>query len=524
VLGATLPAVAQPVVRDHRGDRDDDNDRDAPRAAPPAPRVERREVRRGFTWIAGRWDWRDGRWSWRDGHWERERSGKRWRDHRWERRDDRWVMIEGDWVDIDARPSGPPPPPREERWDARPGFVWVRGRWDWRDGSWAWREGSFERERERERWTDGRWELRDDRWEWTEGGWRPLPPPPPRDEPVILVSAASAKCLDAGGGPKGDGTPLQLWRCNGTEAQAFAFRLLDGGRFNLVHAGSGTCVDVAARGDRNDTQLRLARCTGAASQAFTRTRAGNEFQLVSADGARCFEVEGGRSDNGTRILHRSCHGGPNQLWHPPGPISEAPPPPRPRDEPVVLVSAASGKCLDAGGGPKRLGTPLQLWECNGTEAQDFEFRVTGERQINVLHARSGMCLDVASPGTSRNDRQLRLAPCTGAASQVFARVAAGNAFQLISAANGHCLDVEGSRSDNGTRILDWGCHGRPDQLWRLPGAAPQPAPVRDVEAGPIWNQPDAESKCPQVCRPPAHWNGQWHTTDPGRMSVCSCVF
>jgi hypothetical protein len=42
-----------------------------------------------------------------------------------------------------------------------------------------------------------------------------------------------------------------------------------------------------------------------------------------------------------------------------------------------------------------------------------------------------------------------------------------------------------------------------------------------VEAGPIWNQSDAERKCPEVAKANGlTWNGQWRTTVPGRMSVC----
>lgn len=45
----------------------------------------------------------------------------------------------------------------------------------------------------------------------------------------------------------------------------------------------------------------------------------------------------------------------------------------------------------------------------------------------------------------------------------------------------------------------------------------------NVEAGPIWNNADAQNKCPGVCSGlGANWNGQWHTTKQGQMSVCSC--
>ena len=46
----------------------------------------------------------------------------------------------------------------------------------------------------------------------------------------------------------------------------------------------------------------------------------------------------------------------------------------------------------------------------------------------------------------------------------------------------------------------------------------------DAQAGPIWNNPDAKSKCPTTCSIyTSHWNGQWTTTVPGKMSVCGCV-
>jgi hypothetical protein len=42
-----------------------------------------------------------------------------------------------------------------------------------------------------------------------------------------------------------------------------------------------------------------------------------------------------------------------------------------------------------------------------------------------------------------------------------------------------------------------------------------------VEAGPIFAQPQAEHRCPEVARNAGgKWTGQWKTTQPGRMSVC----
>ncbi len=46
----------------------------------------------------------------------------------------------------------------------------------------------------------------------------------------------------------------------------------------------------------------------------------------------------------------------------------------------------------------------------------------------------------------------------------------------------------------------------------------------DVNAGPIWNNQDAQTKCPATCtNVNLKWNGQWTTTEPSQMSVCGCV-
>ena len=58
----------------------------------------------------------------------------------------------------------------------------------------------------------------------------------------------------------------------------------------------------------------------------------------------------------------------------------------------------------------------------------------------------------------------------------------------------------------------------------IPADAPPAQFTLDVPAGPIWDQADAELKCPIACA--SHgglWNGQWTTIVPDMMSVCGCI-
>jgi hypothetical protein len=107
-------------------------------------------------------------------------------------------------VTLGGEPTEAPPAPREEKVEARAGFVWAAGQWDWRDGKWQWTPGHWERERAGKHWRAGRWENEGGHWKRVEGGWDegagvavatppvpPLPtdgpteaPPPPRPEKV----------------------------------------------------------------------------------------------------------------------------------------------------------------------------------------------------------------------------------------------------------------------------------------------------------------------------------------------------
>jgi Skp family chaperone for outer membrane proteins len=194
-------AAAQPNERDHRGQKDRPGPEArrppppgdmGPREAPPAARDEKHDARAGFVWIPGRWDWKGGKWDWVAGRWERERANKKWREGRWEKRGDAWGYVDGQWEDGSAGPPGPagdrpreaPPPPREEKYDARAGSVWVRGQWDWKGSKWDWVPGHWERERTGKKWRDVRWEQRDGYYVRDDGDWvdanAPEPPPGPQ--------------------------------------------------------------------------------------------------------------------------------------------------------------------------------------------------------------------------------------------------------------------------------------------------------------------------------------------------------
>src|SRR5512143_3983645 len=65
-----------------------------------------------------------------------------------------------------------PPPPQAETVTMRPGFIWIKGRWNWQNGQWVWASGHYERERSGYYWADGSWQQQGNQWVWVEGSWQ----------------------------------------------------------------------------------------------------------------------------------------------------------------------------------------------------------------------------------------------------------------------------------------------------------------------------------------------------------------
>ncbi|MFE9424070.1 ricin-type beta-trefoil lectin domain protein [Kitasatospora sp. NPDC006697] len=125
--------------------------------------------------------------------------------------------------------------------------------------------------------------------------------------------------------------------------------------------------------------------------------------------------------------------------------------------PTGAITGYGGKCADVAGASSANGTAVQLYDCNGTAAQ--QWTVPGDGTLRAL----GKCLDVAN-GDTANGSQTQLYDCNGTAAQQW--TASGG--QLVNPQSGRCLDATGPSSANGTRLQLWDCTGAANQKWTLP--------------------------------------------------------
>ncbi|MFC7865821.1 RICIN domain-containing protein [Streptomyces murinus] len=121
----------------------------------------------------------------------------------------------------------------------------------------------------------------------------------------LPIRGLAGKCADVAGANSANGTPVQLYDCNGTAAQSWTV-----GSDGTIRA-LGKCLDVTDRGTADGSTVQLWDCTGGANQKWTVTGA---HDIVNPQANKCLDATGNSSANGTRLQIWTCTGGANQKW------------------------------------------------------------------------------------------------------------------------------------------------------------------------------------------------------------------
>ncbi|MGW5434475.1 lectin [Streptomyces sp. NPDC004059] len=156
------------------------------------------------------------------------------------------------------------------------------------------------------------------------------------------------------------------------------------------------------------------------------------------------------------------------------------------------ITGLAGKCLDVAGANSADGTPVQLYDCNGTNAQQWTVGTDGT--IRAL----GKCLDVTGNSTA-DGAKVQLWSCTGGANQKWTVTAA---HDIVNPQANKCLDVTDNNSANGTRTQIWSCTGGANQKWNAPASGGDGTPSTPMAVAPYlyngWGSPPNPSTITQA--------------------------
>ncbi len=123
----------------------------------------------------------------------------------------------------------------------------------------------------------------------------------------------------------------------------------------------------------------------------------------------------------------------------------------------IIAGVNTAKCVDDNGDSSANGTHVQMYDCNGTAAQNWTIETDGTIRIN------GSCMDITGAGTA-NGTLVELWTCNGGANQQWLPVNG----MLVNPVSGRCLDDPAFNTTNGTQLDIWDCNGGSNQQWAIP--------------------------------------------------------
>jgi hypothetical protein len=138
------------------------------------------------------------------------------------------------------------------------------------------------------------------------GAGGPTTPPPPTGGAGPIYSNLNNKCIDVPSANFSDSVPLQMWTCNGSNAQSWTIAGA------AIQVQNNKCIDVQAAGTADGTPVQIYTCNGTGAQQWTLTAAGD---LVNTKSGKCLDITGANPNDGTRLVIWPCSGAANQRWH-----------------------------------------------------------------------------------------------------------------------------------------------------------------------------------------------------------------
>ncbi|KAF8798543.1 ricin B-like lectin [Phlegmacium glaucopus] len=125
--------------------------------------------------------------------------------------------------------------------------------------------------------------------------------------------------------------------------------------------------------------------------------------------------------------------------------------------PGAIFSFATSGCLDVRNGIFQDGTPVQIYDCNESAAQNWTMS-TGPAEIGLTN--TNFCLDAINVDTGN---KVVISGCNEAPQQQWNFTDFGGPIQL----NGTnlCLDIPTSSTTNGEQVQTSPCNGGDNQFW-----------------------------------------------------------
>jgi hypothetical protein len=240
-----------------------------------------------------------------------------------------------------------------------------------------------------------------------------------------ISNESSSKVLDDPDFSRSNGAVIQQYQLNGGTNQQWNLVGLPDGNQKIVNAQSGMVLANYDHSTSNGTPIVQRPWLGSLNEQWQIFPQGNgKVEIRNAYSGKVLDNPAGSERNGTQMIQWQWHGGANQQWtllaagdgpalpyliqnaatgdlagygvpHDFVPLA---------DGHSLIVNMNSGEVLDDPDFSRANGTPIQEFQLNGGQNQEWIISTQGDGNVVLTNASSGLVLDEPGPGTLVQDR------------------------------------------------------------------------------------------------------------------------
>lgn len=298
----------------------------------------------------------------------------------------------------------------------------------------------------------------------------------PVDTAVIIKSVGNANLVfDVPSASMANGTRIQLYAANGTNAQRFRFRKIGNGTYGIANVNSGKVLDVYGGSTSNGAVLQQYGSNNTVAQQWTvRDYGSGKISLISVNANKAIDVPGANYASSVALQLYAPNGTAAQQW-----VIAKPKTMRERlneqaamrrqDLPDGTYTFASklktSMKMDVYGASRSDCANVQLWAGNGTNAQKWRVMHDANGYVILTSVNSGKVLDVYG-GSDANGANVQQYTSNGTYAQKWIAVKnADGSYTFQSALGNKVLDVSGGSSANGANVQLHQTNGSNAQRW-----------------------------------------------------------
>lgn len=289
---------------------------------------------------------------------------------------------------------------------------------------------------------------------------------------VVNSALKNNLVLDVAAASKSNSANVQIYACNGTTAQKFAFSYdLTTGFYTITNSNSGKVLDIAAASYKNKTNVAQYKANDTLAQRWIISE-NNDGTVTIASAANpnfVLDVASGSPKSGANVQIYESNGSAAQCWN----IKDEDYNP-PLLEPVIpegvyyLRSALKNdKVIDIKAASMDDSANAQLYTRNDTKAQQFVISFDPEtEQYTIKNVNSGKVLDVAAGNAANKTNVAQYTSNNTDAQKWYIEKNEDGSFTIKSALSGnYVLDVNAGSAKNGANIQIYTSNNSLAQKW-----------------------------------------------------------